>query len=190
MKKRSLTLLELLISLSLFALILSFIFSTFHLQTKKRKCIQCKKEASLEKHYLHQRLEKIFSSAGDCPSSIQDHWAFYTENQQLFFTFDNGVFTQPKLSSYVHAVLWLDEKEQMMNCALFPLKDKETSYTFPLLDRVENLRFSFYSSEKKIWQTHWERGEEIPAFLKISYNRDQKLEQHYFNLKKILQIKR
>lgn len=154
--------------------------------------MQLKKEATMEKKYLCQRLEHIFSSVGESPASIQAHWFFYSKDQKLFFTFDNGVFTHPKLSSYVHAVLWLEEKEKMMMCALSPLSnEEEISYTFPLLDQIEMLHFSFYSSHDRCWHNDWpQEKQEVPAFVKITYNRDQKIEEHIFDLKKTITIKR
>lgn len=190
--KKALTLLELLLSLSLFAIILAFFFTSFHLQQKKRVLVQATKENVLEKKYLQSRLEKFFSTVQNDALTIGEHWVFFVENSSLFFTFDNGIFTHPKLSSYVHAVIWLDKKEKILMCALTPLKDdfEDITYTFPLLDKVDDCAFSFFSSETCSWQSNWENTQELPAFLKIAFVREQKTDELLFDLKKSLQIKR
>src|ERR1700722_7152004 len=108
-KKGSFTLLEVLLSLSLFAIVFSsllFWYSTLHIQ-KNKEAVQLKK-THLEKN-LHRHLSRILPKA--------DGKVFYTTHNEtqgtvgtgLVFTFDHGPCREPLLSDVVLGRLYVDQ---------------------------------------------------------------------------------
>ncbi len=140
--KRSMTLIETIIAMTLFSLLFTTLF--FWYSTFSKKSID---PPHLQERYYIERLSSIFSNA--TLNSKRGVTAFYSSGDSLVFTFENGPCEEPSLSDVVLARLYIDHQAEALCLTIWP-QPKEgkmllaPSITFPLLDHVKDLTFSFY----------------------------------------------
>jgi prepilin-type N-terminal cleavage/methylation domain-containing protein len=187
MKKRALSLIEMIITLSLLSLLLTTLFFWYRSLTLQKEAFQQIRGPLLEERYAQQRLQAIFSSV-ELP--------FFTpSSSSLVFLFDRGPSLIPELSGKVIAKLYFDEPHQCLCLGVWPKPNKENprkfpSQTFILLDKVSSCTFHFYnppdpfkmsvdpeevgrSRPQEKWQKEWKSAYHIfPALVKISITRD------------------
>jgi len=146
MKKRCVTLLELMISLALLsALITSLLFWYGHL-TQQKITFSRLTTPLLKKHYAYTRLEHVINQQAYLKEPI-----FFTSQEpdgstSLVFSFHNGLHPHPELSGPVLAKLSCYDHKLLLTLWPYP----QTPATLPtfqetviLLDHVEQLDVSF-----------------------------------------------
>lgn len=165
MKKRALTLLEILIALSLAGILLttlfSFYFQIFHTKIDLQKA----KQIVEARAWTQQRLVQVF---GHLVAEVEEKGlAFYTTihpdalGPALVFYYDNGIDCNFEYCGEKRAMLYLNKKKQL------------TLLTWPkraeiLLEKASSLRFSFYDLKQQEWKEAWAReGEKFPAIIKM-----------------------
>lgn len=186
-KKRSFSLIEILISVTLLALLTSSLFYSY------RKINFEKKEAShllkplLEERYADIKLFRFLSKA-----QFEQETLFYTQDNHLFFIFDHGAHKEPLLSGSVLGHLYWEKKTETIYLEVrpHPQSGKETPFlTYEILPHVQDLSFNFYyppTDPKKIvdpktvgdtipqigWQEEWKKGYHVlPTFIKVLVKR-------------------
>ena len=186
--KRSMTLIETILAMTLFSLLFTTLF--FWYTNFSKNPID---PPNLQKRYAIERLNTFFSRA--TINLEQGVTAFYSIDNSIVFTFENGPYEEPLLSDVVLARLYHDPKSETLCLTIWPQPKwantrQDPSLTLPLLDNVKSLSFSFYEppdpfagpvSPKEIkgsapssgWQEEWksEFGA-LPAIVKLSINKE------------------
>jgi len=169
--RRFLTLIELLIALSLAAAALTFLNLFFYQADLLGKKADVRAEESFKKRVLLSSLSRVM------PRIFPDRFLLSDEGG-LLFDFDNGVQFDPLFSNRVIGRLFLSSEGELL-LALWPEQKLWKDLTeLPikkkvLLDRVEALRFSFYSPSLGSWVEKWEDEElKLPPLVKIAVERD------------------
>lgn len=140
MKKRAMTLLEVLIGLGLLSILLSTLFFAYRLTHMGKEKLGPIQWPLSEERYAYQRLQKILPKAT---------LPFFTSGpDSLVFIFDRGIWSDPLLSHNVVARLYFDPTAHALRLGIWP-DVKKTDLTTPsqtvtLLDRVTSVSFAFY----------------------------------------------
>lgn len=192
-RKHPITLIEILISLGLLALLLQTLFFWYHNAATSNQILKEQRWPVLEERFAEQRLHSILSktnfdtyffSLNDGPESI--------EGRNLVFTFDNGPQPHPKLSNTVLGRLYVDRTKHALCLGIWPHpkeKAQNPSQTLILLENVHDLNFQFYYppnpfkktvEPKEVghtipdegWQSHWKKEfDRVPVMMKLSLTR-------------------
>lgn len=188
MKKRSISLVELLIALGLLSLLLSTLFFWYRTLTTHHAELNRVKGPVSEERYAFQRLQKILPKA--------EKPFFQSDNNSLVFMFDRGVTPEPFLSGKVLARLYYEPATQSLKLGIWPDPKKtggarQPTKTLLLLDRVKDARISYYHppdpfkkpvSPEEVrhprpiedWQGTWlEQYEGLPAMIKVTIQREE-----------------
>ena len=145
MKKRFFSLVEIVISLSLIAIILFFLFNHFVFITKYENKIQSIKKQSFKQAYLHSKLAYIFNQL-----SIENP-IFYLEKEKnnnlysLNFFFDNGIDISPNFSHFLFGKIYVNKKKELILETLSD--DKKNKREEILFNNITDLTYQFYFKE-------------------------------------------
>lgn len=172
MRRRLFTLVEVMVSLSLLALLLSGLLFSFRAFSSSKERLEEARWALKEQSYLQFRLEQLFGA-------VVDDVALRMEREELSFSFDNGVQRDPLLSHKIRGRLFLDRARGMLFLEWLPLEEAKPSVLLPLLDGVTELSFAFHGKEG--WVSHW-TSPEPPALLRLLIARGGESETYAFRL--------
>lgn len=189
LKKRPFLLFEILIALSLTAILLTFLFSFFVESVKIEKKLDAARTEITARQHLQTRLQAVLTGihreSAEAP--------FYTQllqeemKESLMAVFDNGIDPDPAFSGPVIGRIYLDEQSNL-SLATWPLGPKEKKQPWRkevLLSHVEDFEFEFMAQKKeeatikkeKIkpinstleWRTRWPKSQtEIPPVIRLS----------------------
>jgi type II secretory pathway pseudopilin PulG len=194
-RRHSFILIEVIIAISLFAILLSVLFGIFSSYIKTDQAIT-KARGSYEKRLLAQvKLQRIFAHT---EFSDRDHHYFYLDDDgSLVFTYDNKYEIATQFPNTVLAKLYVDPKNRL-NLAIWE-HSEDTYEEIPerfrkdfILDNVEDIEFEFFKAPlvqkekgKKTnteedpnviqgkWVTEWEKKLKCaPTLLKITLKPD------------------
>lgn len=161
MRRRSLTLLEVVIGFALTAILLSFLFSSFRHMAKLGAKVQKGREAVHSRSIVQLRLGQLFENL----NADEKKSSFYTDkhpdsfSEALYFTFDNGIDRDPQFCGLIKAALYLNPKKELCLTLLSEKKERKEV----LFKRAGMLSFEFFNSEKKEWQSSW--SEDAPPHI-------------------------
>ena len=188
MKRRSISLIEVIICLTLFSFLLSTLFFWYRSFSKQKETFQQLKWPLMEERYAFQRLQTMIPSA-QSPLFSAD------AESGLVFIFNRGAWQDPELSDTVLARLYLDTQHASLCLGIWPdpTKDEEPtrspSQTMVLLEGVTQLSFKFYCPPnpfkkpvdpeevgnprpKERWQSNWQADyHKLPALVKVIITR-------------------
>ncbi len=166
-KRQSLTLLEVMIALSLAAVILSSLMTFYHQVSKKRIAAQELKRTILPIELMRQRLIHLFAGAaaaempsfktGNHPSAV---------GEVLLFSYDNGVDLNPLFCGDVKGMLYVNPRHQLCLVSWAPNGEARQEI---FLENVGQFSFSFFDAEDARWKHEWKKGPPFPPFFKISW---------------------
>ncbi len=184
-KKRYISLLELMIAISLTLIILTTL-SFFYDQTFRinRKMDAAQNEA-FKLLYVETRLANVFPKIF-APSENKDiEFIFFTtdeagKGQNLIFSFDNNVKLDKTMSFNVIGRLYLDEKGNLI-LATWPARKRWKEGELPtmkkeiLVENIDSLQFQFFDLEDELkgWVSVWpkDKGKKLPPVLKVILKR-------------------
>ena len=174
MKKKFFTLIEILIALFLIGTILTMLFRFFLSTSILEKKLQEVKEDVFFKNNLQVKFDTLFSNIFH--KNFSKTPDFYTdEKNHLHFVFDNGIDPNPKFSSYLKAILFLNKNNDLV-LQTMPLKKNPKIYREEILIKnVKSLNFEFFSKKDSnfITTTSWSKKKlDLPAALKIKINKN------------------
>src|ERR1700733_15857780 len=144
MKKRSISLIEVIVSLGLLSLLLSTLFFWYHSLSKQKETFNRLKWPLMEERYAHQRLQHIL------PKPELPIFTLHPDGD-LVFTFDRGLSVYPDLSGRVLARLYYDPTAYAICLGIWPCPAlhkqplESPSQTLVLLDGVTECSFHLYS---------------------------------------------
>ncbi|MBS0607178.1 MAG: type II secretion system protein [Parachlamydiales bacterium] len=167
-KRFSLTLLEVMIALSLAAILISALMTTYYQASKKRIAAQELKKSSLSVELMRQRLVHLFAktSAAEMPS-------FYTGVHPqaigtcLIFTFNNGVDRSQEFCGDAMGMFYLNANREL---CLASWGANGGARNEVLLENTEGLCLNFFDPKKKEWRSDWKKEDPFPPFFKISWS--------------------
>jgi hypothetical protein len=188
-KKRPFFLFEILIALSLTAILLTFFFSFFSETAKMEKKLEKARMAITARAHVQTRLQNLLSSLQSTatePSSLYTKHIDQENSPSLIAIFDNGVDPEPTFSGPLMGRLYIDEDHNLA-LASWPLsKSKHPPWRKEvLLSHVQSLEFAFLGDNKapedksreKIhpinaqyaWRSHHPASESaIPSLVRLS----------------------
>ena len=175
-KKRSLTLIEVIVALGLTAIVLGTLF-TFYRQLFGTKAeLQKSKEIVFQRVWLQERLSQLFSNA----LYKKEGSVFYTAHPSgsigsaLYLYFDNGVDPDPVYCNEVNGMIYLGD-DKLLKLCIFPDR-LET-----LMEDVCSVKFSFFDDDTKEWTTQWPHDkQDIPLMVKIFVTKEKETEFVFF----------
>lgn len=108
--KRSFSLIEVLVGMTLFSLLASLLFGLY--TGFARTSVHQKKQEAVLEHliYLKTLLHKSLGQAVTKPKP----YYFQQKEGTLFFTFDNGIDPDPSFSSIIKGQLYINEKDEFI----------------------------------------------------------------------------
>lgn len=187
--KRSFSLTEVLIALSLISILITALFVGYNHMTSSKLSFRKKEWTRLEQRYCHQRLDKILSSC-EGPFFTSSERQAHLAAGSLVFTFDRGVAQEPELSGRVLGRLYFDPQAHCLMLGVWPLVPSDLSETYILLDSIQSCSMEFYqppSFETPVqhptvgWHRSWD-ATHLPALCKIEIEREQKKHTFAFDL--------
>jgi type II secretory pathway component PulJ len=184
MKKLYATLLELIVALSLAAIMFSMLFGYYYTLKKMDLKLEYKKEEIQEWRTFQARLSDVFlrlkTQKGNAQNQEHSEYFFFTEKEagDFVFTYNNGTALDPVFSNTVFAKLYLDKKGRLTlirwpwkkesyknqdDIAILPF-EKEI-----LLQGLEKVTYEFYNSTEREWLTEWTLSKKsvAPDFIKM-----------------------
>lgn len=147
--KRTLSLLEVMISVALASILLTMLFSSF------RELMQTNAKLSKmhqEKHWeyvLNIRLNQIFEGIHSDALFTTEH---YRDTQALHFMFNNGLDADPKFCQDLDGFLFLDKEKEL--CLVIQSKDgSERKEIF--VKNGKDYSLQFFDPLSKKWVSDW-----------------------------------
>jgi hypothetical protein len=177
-KKRFFSLIEVIITLFLSALIITSLFSFFKNVMKIENDIEKAKKIAFQNENLHIRLTQIFFE-------IKSSDLYLDENNELYFIFDNGIDKIAKYSNKVFAKLaikdnnltlfisnkYIDEKNKNIREEILFKNVKNLEYKF-LAKKDEKLKVKKdFASNDLYWHYQWPKDfKKMPICIYIKIN--------------------
>lgn len=183
-------LLELLIALSLTAVLLTFLFSFFVQNAKIESKLETARTCISNRGYLQTRLQTIFTSLDQ--GSLQS--CFYTKTDKTFslmLQFDQGIDPDPQFSGILLGQLFLDE-EKNLRFTTRPLDiENQTAWRSEILfPKIKDFEFEFLGpntppesgsretikliNPNLVWRSEWPKKiGSIPSMIRLTlYEKD------------------
>lgn len=179
MKKRRLTLIEVMIALGIASLLLGVLFPYFTQTLRLKKQMEREKTFVFSKAHVQQRLSSLFSQ-------ISNSQAFKTEEAEgkptkLTFQFNNGYAQDENFRGNVKGSLYAQDQKLLL---VIEGKDKH-SFQEVLFEGIQSASFEFSYQEKGMFLTtrdQWKKNA-LPLFfvLNVKFS-SEKEEAFYFRL--------
>ena len=190
-KKRFFTLIEVLISISLFSIIITLLFSYFVKITKLEKRMDGMKKEFFLKNRANIKLNYIFTQIKS--KDLLENPRLYTEYEKnsnmltLRVLFDNGIDFDPNFSNLQTAKIYVDDKKNLI-LDVFSEKTEKPRREILLKD-VYSIEYQFLSREDEkmkktqkkeiakniFWYYFWPKeNSDVPSIVKMTVNKDLK----------------
>jgi hypothetical protein len=170
------TLIEILISLSLTALLISSLLTIHILTNQSYKQSKKQYNEGRELHNVYLRLYQTFKTIEHYKqlNTAEGGNFFFTENNELFFTFDNGANIESWLTGNVMAKIFVDDQNNLC-LETSPVKPEGPSLCVSekLFSDIEKISFKFFHTKTNIVHSWDKETRELPiiAWLKV-YKKD------------------
>lgn len=155
-RKKSFTLVELLIAIGLLSLLLTTLFGIYRYIDHTQKKIAQEEKGNFRLLYAQHRLSEVIPQTVS-KTRGKDDFYFYTQSSNqsphsLVFIYDNGADGSPIFSGPVIGKLFLEPNGEL-SLATWPLISRESNQPpmrkEVLLEGVEDIKFSFYMPPRK-----------------------------------------
>ncbi len=169
-RRRSFTLLEVVIALSLTSIALFFLFGYYHQLTVVSLEAEKIQERFSARQRLQTRLMQVFS---DFPTGDKQEGFLYTDttseglNLSLIFAFNHGIDSDPLLCGQVKAMLFL-ARDKKLKLRILPLEGKTEEREEILIEQIDSIAFSFFDLRIDDWKSEWNKdAAAFPSMLKV-----------------------
>jgi type II secretory pathway pseudopilin PulG len=184
-RKKSFVLLEIIISLGLLSILLSFLFSAMASGIKVEAKIENARRILMERQHLQSRLQDLFLSIHPLYLPPIYTKTFPREKKEsLIVCFDHGIDPDPSFSGPLLGRIYLDKDHNLVLC-LWPIeKGKQKAWRKEiLLERVSHFQFQFLGEKQKkedeavtaslAWHKLWPKKRlETPSMIRLSVTQD------------------
>lgn len=195
--KKPFLLFEILIGLSLMAILLSLLFSFMVQSLRVEKKMEKARSAILERQNLQIRLQDLFTTI----SPGAEHPALYTQlfpkekKISLVTLFDNGIDPDPLFSGIVIGRIYLDELNNL--CLVYWPRDPFINRHWRkeiLISDISDMSFQFLTTDenvdlknslhiKAVWLNSWIKGKKgIPSIVRMMIKQKETTLQFAFRL--------
>lgn len=160
MKKRGMTLLEVMIGLQLLGMLLAFLFFSLRDQMQMEVKMEGMSLELSQRLQFQHRLQDIclaltFEAEGGLFTKIDPD----TKETRLYFTFDQGIDPDPLFSGKVQGELFLEKGQLCLQ--IQPDKAEGSVRQEVLIESVEHCVFSFLDEKGALFKD-WEPSKELP----------------------------
>jgi type II secretory pathway pseudopilin PulG len=167
-KKRTLTLLEIVISMLLLGFLLTGLFNVFRQSLKKNVAAKEMKQNVLQLELFQQRLKHLFDKKNS--TWLESHPDAL--GSALFISFEEKTDSEFNMSGPVLGMLYLNVKKQF---CFATWSQKGTSRMEILLDKVDSVNFRLFDPKKAEWMESWpQKKEDDPVMVSIKMIKDKK----------------
>lgn len=208
MKRRHMTLMEVLIALALTMILLSTLTYFYQDVSKMNTEYEKLRKEGFQFTYVENRLANILPKAVP-PTDKSKDFAFFTSGDangflkmgqpSLIFAFDNGVELDKNFANHVVGRLCVNKDNQLV-LATWPSPNRWESVKQPpikkeiLMDNVDTLHFEFYVppgktynphsiEPKNAWHKEWKQDyQKLPAMVRVQVKRQNKTMNFVFPL--------
>jgi hypothetical protein len=162
-KKKSLTLLEVLLALVFLGFIFTFLLSTFSQTIKTSSRLTNIKAEAFSRFHVHRRLFILFSHVGSLTKNKENTY-FYCDNypqspsSYLAFTINGILDPDPQFCGLNHCSLYLQDRTLFLT--MTPENTPTLTRQEVLLRDVKSIGFTFY--KQKLWIEHSEQIKKLP----------------------------
>jgi hypothetical protein len=162
-KKKSLTLLEVLVALVFLGFIFTFLLSTFSQTIKTSSRLKNIKTEAFSRFHVHRRLFLLFSHLGSLTKNKNSYFFYcdkhpYTSSSFLAFTINGILDPDPQFCGVNHCSLHLQDKTLFLT--ITPENNPSLTRQEILLHEVKSIDFTFY--KQKLWIEHSEQIKKLP----------------------------
>ncbi len=170
-KTHSLTLLEVVIALTLAAILLTVLLQFFAQSNKQHIRVQEIKKTVLPIELMRQRLIHLISClATPSIEKGEEDLQFYTQTSSiaqgdaLFFSCDYEIDPDPAFCLKTQEMLYLNLEGQL---CLLSWGKEDASRQEVFLEGIKSLSFSFFDPKKKTWTRRWDKKSPLPSLFKM-----------------------
>lgn len=179
MKKRSyrLTLIEVVITLALTGVIMSYLWQSFFNGQKQQAAIGIMKEGALKKIYFQEKMSQLFISLNpETPLFTPD--PNKSEGMVLVLNAIHPIDLDPDFSGAHKCVIKLLEDKKL--CLIHLGKNKKIRSEV-LFNDVKHIEILFFHPDEPIWTHTWDKSDEtIPCMIKFIISSQEKEEYTFF----------
>jgi type II secretory pathway component PulJ len=171
MKKHPLSLLEVVIALSLTAILMSVLFSFYRQSAVLNLKLEKNKQIVLERNVFQQRMMRVFDNLlwdkdqkKDFPISI--HSKGDARGQTIQLTFDNGIEPSPEWGGRVSGRLFVDKNKQLVLETI----GKDGSVRKDIFfQKVDELQVVAFDVKEEAWSPNWDKKKKVlPPMIKMA----------------------
>lgn len=170
MKKRSFTLLEVVIALGLAAILFTALFGRMkHLFVTNQRLEKATTQVLAQKH-VHERLSLLFHTLDLTNQGKKEPPLSSKDGTKLKIRFDNGVQRDRTLSGYIEGTIEIEKNDKQKNLVINILDTEGNTHREPLFTNILDAKWTFYdrTQKKKGWVNSWnERVREFPPMIKL-----------------------
>lgn len=161
-KKRNLTLLELMISVALAAILLSTLFGFFYRTLKKQIEGRHLKQIVLQTTLLEHNIKHLLRKAKQVFAS-----SYLTSPQQALFIRTNAsVDPEAEFSEEVEHILYLNEKKELWMTSICSSKKERTTL---FCEDVDRLVCRYFDLDGKQWMESWQPTKQgLPSMIEMT----------------------
>jgi len=168
-RKRSISLLEVIIAFGLTALVVSFLFGFYRQLLKSQQPLEKDRQEAHSSIIVQLRLAKLFSEI-NADQLLKGNLPFFTDeiegSKALILYHDNGIDKEPGFCGSIPSALYIQGGQLcLMSWSIDEEGRKEVFF-----EGINNLKFYFFSKSKKKWVEKWPEPLEkdpFPSMVKI-----------------------
>lgn len=164
-RKRSLTLIEIVICMVLVGFLLTGLFNSLRQGLKKNVEMKGMKQKVLQLELFHQRVKNLFANLGDVPRVYFEKHPDAVGNA-LMTIYKNPADPEPEMCGNLKAMLFLNKNHEI---CLASWSETGKGRIEVLLDKVENFNCRLFDQRKKEWgeQLSGLRKRETPPMITL-----------------------
>ena len=168
MKKRTLTLLEIVIAMVLMGILLTGLFNVFRQGLKKNIAAKEMKQKVLQLELFQQKMKNLFASE----SSVYLEKHPEASGLALITSFEEKADPESSMCGTLDGMVYLNDKKQLCFASW---SEKGNGRVEVLLDKVDRFQCQLFDAKKGEWMESWPRKkEEIPVMLSLKLEWDKK----------------
>ena len=170
MRRRPFSLLEILVSISIAAILFGVLFSKVRDFVFLRKEISSAEQECFERQAFQIRLEELFSNLATTEKEGEFSAPFYYKDQKIYFQAVREIDINPDFATKLSYTLWLDPQTKTLSLSCKAPDGAERNEI--LASGVLSCSFRFFSEKEAKWEDQWpQNSRKSPSFVQIAYKK-------------------